>query len=77
MRLRVRFWVEVTLAALTMGLFLLTLASPTWIETTFGVDPDRDSGSLEWLLVAVLIAATATLILAARAEWRRVRVANA
>jgi hypothetical protein len=77
MRLRVRFWIEIALAALTTGLFLLTLVSPTWIETTFGVDPDRDSGSLEWLLVAVLVVATAALILAARAEWRRARVANA
>jgi hypothetical protein len=71
MHLRVRFWVEAVLAALTTALFVLTLVSRDWIERIFHVEPDASSGALEWLIVAALLVATIALIAAARSEWRR------
>jgi hypothetical protein len=67
----VRFWIEAVLAALTGFLFLLTLISREWIEAVFKVDPDGGDGSLEWAIVGVFFAASITLSVMARAEWRR------
>jgi len=71
MKVRTRFWLEAMLAALTTGLFILTLLSRNWIEMVFGVDPDKSSGSLEWLIVAALLIASIVFSAMARAEWRR------
>ena len=71
MKVRTRFWLEAMLAALTTGLFILTLLSRNWIEMVFGVDPDKSSGSLEWLIVASLLIASIVFIAMARAERRR------
>ena len=71
MQVRVRFWVEAVLAALTGALFLLTLVSRDWIERIFHIEPDAGSGALEWLIVAVLFVVSLALIAAARTEWRR------
>jgi hypothetical protein len=68
---RARFWIEAGLAALTAILFVVTLISREWIEEIFKVDPDGGDGSLEWVIVAVLFAASLTLSVLARAEWRR------
>jgi hypothetical protein len=73
MNVRTRFWVEAILAALTTGLFILTLVSRNWIEIVFGVEPDESSGSLEWLIVAALLVASVVFIATARTEWRRSR----
>jgi hypothetical protein len=75
MRLRRRFWLEVTLAVASGLFLLLTLLWKDWIEIVFGIDPDNHSGSLEWLIVA--LSAIATLVAGglARWEWRRQRVA--
>ena len=69
-RLRRRFWIETTLAALTGSLFVLTLLRRDWIEA-FGIEPDNHSGLVEWLIVGVLAVCCASLSIAARAEWRR------
>jgi len=68
---RLRFWVELVLAVLTAGLFVLTLVSRDWIEEVFGVEPDAGSGALEWGIVIALAAATVLFGWLARAEWRR------
>jgi hypothetical protein len=68
---KTRFWVEAALAGLCALLLLLTLVWRDWIEGVFGVDPDQHSGSLEWLIVVALAAATLTLGALARREWRR------
>jgi hypothetical protein len=68
---RLRFWLEVCAAMLTGAAALLTLSWPDWIEAIFRVDPDRHSGALEWVIVVVLLTATAALSTLARAEWRR------
>ena len=67
---RRRFWIEAGLAALSAILFVLTLSVPDWIEAVFGVDPDRGSGSLEWVFVAGFVLTTALFSLLARREWR-------
>ncbi len=73
---QVRFWLETILAAVTGILFLLTLISREWIEILFDVEPDAGNGSLEWLIVAALLALTLTLAVLARFEWRRLQTAK-
>jgi hypothetical protein len=63
--------VAAVLAALVGGLGLLTLGWRDWIELVFGIDPDRGDGSIEWLIVAALLAIATALGIAARLEWRR------
>jgi hypothetical protein len=70
-KVRVRFWVESTLALVTVVLFVLTLVSREWIEELFGVEPDAGSGSLEWAIVAAFGVASIAFSLLARAEWKR------
>ncbi len=73
--LRRRFWLETGLAIVTGILFVITLVQRDWIEVVFGVDPDRRSGALEWLVVGALLVATITLFLLASYEWRKARTA--
>ena len=68
---RTRFWIESTVAAVAAILFVVTLVWREWIEAVFKIDPDGGDGSLEWAVVAVLCAASITLSVIARAEWRR------
>jgi hypothetical protein len=70
-RLRRRFWIETVLGLMTLLVGLLTAVWPQWIEALIDADPDGGSGSLEWGIVAAFFAATVTLGLMARAEWRR------
>jgi peptidoglycan biosynthesis protein MviN/MurJ (putative lipid II flippase) len=66
--------IEIGLAAVTGIMTIVTLISREWIEVVFGVDPDNGSGALEWLIVAILAAATLIFGMLARQEWRRPRV---
>jgi hypothetical protein len=68
---RPRFWVESTVTALAFGLAAVTLIRRDWIEIIFGVDPDRDSGAVEWAIVGTLLAAALVSALLARTEWRK------
>jgi hypothetical protein len=68
---RIRFWIEIALAALEAGLALLTIFTREWIELLFGIDPDQGSGALEWAIVGALFVASVALALAAR--WDRNR----
>jgi hypothetical protein len=74
-RVRARFWVESAVAALTGGLFLLTLFWHDWLEA-FGVDPDNHDGTVEWLIVAAMLALCLVFAVAARLEWRRTALAG-
>ncbi|MBV8400866.1 MAG: hypothetical protein JOZ17_19355 [Acetobacteraceae bacterium] len=65
------FWVETGLAAITGLLTLITPMFPDWIEFVSGWDPDQHDGSVEWLIIAGLFAATVVLAAAAASEWRR------
>jgi Kef-type K+ transport system membrane component KefB len=75
-KLRRRFWVESILGLITGIMAAVTLFWHDWIEVIFRVDPDKRSGSLEWLVVLILLLVTATLAVAARLEWRRTKVAE-
>ena len=56
-----RIRLESALAIASGTLCVLTFVWRDWIEAVFRVDPDRHSGALEWAIVAVLLAAFATL----------------
>jgi hypothetical protein len=70
-RMRRRFWSESALGVITAVMFMVTLVRRDWIESVVGIDPDRHSGALEWLIVAGLLAATVALFSLAAYEWRR------
>lgn len=74
--LRGRFWLETGMAIVTAILFVVTLAWQDWIEVIFNVDPDQGSGTLEWLIVGILLAVTIALCLLARYEWRKAQPAK-
>ena len=73
---KARMWIQAGLAAATGNLAVVTIISREWIEFVFGVDPDRGSGAMEWVVVAILAVATVGFTLAARAQWRRIRTAG-
>jgi hypothetical protein len=75
--LRRRFWLELVLGSITSGLAVVTVFWRDWIETVFRVDPDKGSGSAEWLAIVIFLAVTVILAVSARAEWRRARLAEA
>jgi hypothetical protein len=70
---RGRFWLEAVFASLCGFLAVLTLFWRNWIEATTGFDPDRHSGSFEWLIVAGLFLVCVLVGVAVRAEWHRAR----
>jgi hypothetical protein len=63
-------WFDAVLAVLSFVLFALTLFSRDWIEVVLRVDPDRHSGSLEWLIVGMSAAAMVSFTARARSKWR-------
>ena len=69
--LRYRFWLESTLGSITGVAAVVTVFWHDWIETVFGVDPDKGNGSAEWLIVFILLIFTVALAAGARLEWRR------
>jgi hypothetical protein len=71
-----RFWIETFLASVTGVFAIITLFWHDWIETIFGFDPDKGTGSTEWLAVIILIIVTVTLAGGARLEWRHARLAQ-
>ena len=66
----VRVRLELGLAIASAALAVVTLISREWIEFVFGVDPDGGSGSLEWLIVALLLALSIAMYTIARWERR-------
>ena len=70
-KLRLRFWLELLVAAVNVGLLVLTALWPQWIELVFRIDPDAGSGEFEWLIAAVTLAISIMCFVLARMEWRR------
>lgn len=70
---KVRLWAESVLAAIALGLGVLTIFWREWIEAIFGVEPDNGSGATEWGIVVALLCASALLGLLARRDRRRLR----
>ena len=71
--MRRRFWIEAGLAAASAFLLLLTLVTTGMDRGDLRRRARRRNGSLEWLIVAALLATTLTVGLLARAEWMRRR----
>ena len=69
--LRARFWWEVAVALASACLLVATVIWHTWIEVIFGVDPDQQSGALEWAIVLTLPLIAVTAGVLARQDWRR------
>jgi len=69
-RTKRRFQIEVALAALSAFLLAITLIWKDWIEIVFGIDPDRGSGELEWVIVALCTLASLAFVALARANWK-------
>ena len=65
------FWIEVSLAAITALLALVTPVFPDWIEAVSGWDPDQHDGSVERMIIVGLFVVTLVLVAAATIEWRR------
>jgi hypothetical protein len=65
---------EVGLAAMLAVMTLITALWPAWIEGLTGLDPDRGTGELEWLIVVVLLVTTLST---SRIAWRDLRAARA
>jgi len=74
-RLRPIFWTESVLACVASFLAVLTAVWPTWIEGITGSQPDKQSGSLEWILVVGCSLAAVLLGTLAGREWRRAAIA--
>jgi hypothetical protein len=72
--LRIR--VEAAIAVFAGILGIVTVFWHDWIEALTGWDPDRDNGSFEWLIVAVLLAVAVAVGTVSRRHWK-LRVAAA
>jgi hypothetical protein len=62
---------QLTGAALTFVLAVLTIVMPNWIEQVLGVDPDGGDGLLEVAIVAVCALATVVLGSIGVVKYRR------
>jgi hypothetical protein len=71
-----RLLFESGLAGVALLLAAVTTFWPDWIEWVFGVDPDADSGELEWMIVVGLALVGLALALRARLEWHSIRRAG-
>jgi len=57
--------------ALCAGIFaILTIFWHDWIEALTGWDPDQHNGSVEWIVVAGLLAIAIAMGIIARRHWR-------
>jgi hypothetical protein len=74
--LPVPFWIELGLGTVSAASLMLTLLWPQWIEAIFKVDPDQGEGSTELGITLSLVAATLTMVVLARREWRYVFSTN-
>lgn len=72
--LRRRFWIETSLAAAAGVLAIVTVFWHDWVEAVFGINPDKGSGSAEWLAVIVVVIISMAMAIGARLEWRHVRL---
>lgn len=65
--------VEISVAVFAGVLGVVTAFWHDWIEALSGWDPDHHSGSIEWLIVAVLLAIAIGVGLLARRHMRELR----
>jgi hypothetical protein len=67
-KLRARLEMAVASCAGILG--LLTIFWHDWIEALTGWDPDHHNGSVEWIIVVVLLAIAVGIGLLARRDWK-------
>jgi len=72
--LRCRFWLEINVTIITGILLVFTIVWHDWIEILFNIDPDQDSGFLEWLVVGSLLIFTGVFSVLSWYEWNRSHV---
>jgi hypothetical protein len=65
--------VEIAVALVAGLLGIVTVFWHDWIEAVGGWDPDHHSGSLEWLIVAALLAVSVTAGLLARRQLKHLQ----
>ena len=70
-RFQRRCRIEALAGAAAALLALVTAIWPEWIELLTGLDPDRGSGELEWLITGALALIAITCSLLARRDHRR------
>ncbi len=73
----VLFGLETALACAGLTLAVIAAIWRDWIEIVFDIDPDKRSGSLEWLIVVACLVIAAICGVAAHAQWRRLRLKEA
>jgi undecaprenyl pyrophosphate phosphatase UppP len=71
-KLRAQLEAVVALCAGILG--VLTIFWHDWIEAITGWDPDQHNGSVEWIVVIVLVAASVAIGLVARRHWKLAEV---
>jgi hypothetical protein len=60
-----------SIVALCAGILgILTIFWHDWIEALTGWDPDQHNGTVEWIVVAGLLAIAVTMGLTARRNWK-------
>lgn len=70
-RMTRRFWGGAISSGASALLLALTLLNREWLEVVFRIDPDHGTGTFEWLLVALFVAAALGGALVARVEFAR------
>jgi len=61
---------EAAIAVLAGALGILTLVWRDWIESLTGWNPDHHNGNVEWLVVAVLLAAAIAMGTVSWRHWK-------
>jgi undecaprenyl pyrophosphate phosphatase UppP len=67
---KLRARLEMVVASCAGILGVLTIFWHDWIEALTGWDPDHHNGSVEWIIVVVLLAISVGIGLLARRDWK-------
>ena len=73
-RSKLRAQLEAAVALCAAILAVLTIFWHDWIEAITGWDPDQHNGSVEWIVVIVLVTASVAMGLVARRHWKLAEV---
>ncbi len=68
--LRHRFYLQIGFGIAAFLLFAITLIWNDWIEMVFNIDPDQNSGFVEWSIMGIALAVAVGLFMLAYYEWR-------
>lgn len=71
----IRVGLEMAVALFASVLGTVTIFWHDWIEILTGWAPDHHNGSVEWLIVTVLLTVALVMAIVARYHWRTLAVA--